>query len=231
MYLPATLIVAFLSFFVEATPTSRSGFAIPITRRSQVRDANGVVDIARLQHSVSHSIKFDFLASSIQRITSHNWCVSRKIHHGFQTYEKNTGASHPSAPKVKLSETRKHRIGSDPLINMEWYGSISVGTPPKTFTGESSLLTSYHLERTPQCTVSFDTGSGDLFLPGSTCGGSCNGNTLYDASESSTAHNLGKPYIKGYADGSGTNGTLYTDDITIAGYKVGMCGSPTFPGR
>ena len=61
MYLSTALIIASLSFFVQATTASRSGFAIPLTRRSEFRDADGVVDMARLQLSVSHSIKLDFL--------------------------------------------------------------------------------------------------------------------------------------------------------------------------
>ena len=227
MYLSATLIIAALSFFVEATPPlPRAGFAIPISKRTQVRDANGLVDIARLDRGVRHSIKFVFLTISIQRITSHNQYVSRKFHRGFRAYQQNTGAAHPSAPKVKREEDSS--IGSEPLVNLYWYGSISVGTPAKTFTGELSLLTLYYLERTlertRQCTVNFDTGTSDLFLPSSTCDSSCNGHVLYDASESSTAHDLGTPFYSGY----GVNGTLYTDDVTIAGYTVGLCGSPTF---
>ena len=76
MYLSATLIIAALSFFVEATPPlPRAGFAIPISKRTQVRDANGLVDIARLDRGVRHSITFVFLTIPIHRITSHNRCV------------------------------------------------------------------------------------------------------------------------------------------------------------
>ncbi len=231
MYLSATLIIAALSVFVEATPPlPRSGFAIPISKRKQVRDANGLVDIARLDRGVRHSITFVFLTTSIHRITSHNQYLSRKFHRGFEAYQQNTGASHPSAPKVKREEDSS--IGSEPLLDLYWYGSISVGTPAKTFTGELSLLTLYYLERTRQCTVLFDTGSNDFFLPSSTCGtSSCNGHILYDTSESSTAYDLGMPFSVVYGDGSAVNGTLYTDDVTIAGYTVGLCGSPTFAGH
>ncbi len=143
MYLSATLIISILSLLVEATPTSRSGVVIPIIKRTRVRDANDVVDIARLERSVRHIIGFVFFTSESPLIIG----VSRKIHHGFQVYQQNTVARHPSAPKVKRSEKRS--IGSDPLIDWYssyWYGSISVGTPAKTFTGELSLLTLYYLE-------------------------------------------------------------------------------------
>lgn len=63
MHLFATLIFTSLSFFVEATPTlSSPGFAVPISQRTRVgKDANGFVDVTRLQGSVGQSIAFIFL--------------------------------------------------------------------------------------------------------------------------------------------------------------------------
>ncbi|KAH9026799.1 acid protease [Lactarius hengduanensis] len=72
MYLSATLVIATLSFFAEAQLTSRSGVAIPITKRMQVRDANGIADIAKLQRGIRHSLAFVFSPVSIQRTTSNN---------------------------------------------------------------------------------------------------------------------------------------------------------------
>jgi len=183
MFLSATLIFAALSFSVVAIPVSHSGVAIPLTKRMQVRDANGVVDVATLHRNALFNIA--------------------KIHQGFQTYEQNTGTRHPSAPKVKLSDKRS--LGIKPLFNYEagyWYGSISVGTPAQSFT------------------VDVDTGSGDLYLASSACDKSCNKHDMYDASASSTAHDLRTPFYLEYGDGSTVNGTLYTDDITIAGYTA-----------
>ena len=135
MYLSVTLIIASLSLFVEATPTlARSGFAIPISKRERSRDANGVLDIAKLQRSISHRTMFVFLTVFIQKISFHTRSVSRKIHRGFDAYEQNTGSRHPFAPDLKLSEKRD--LGSDPIIDLEWYCDIFVGTPPKKFTGE-----------------------------------------------------------------------------------------------
>ncbi|KAH8977676.1 acid protease [Lactarius akahatsu] len=186
MYLSATLIIATLSFFAEAQLTSRSGVAIPITKRMKVRDANGVADIAKLQRGIRHSLA--------------------KIDHGFQAYEKNTGAPHPSAPKVKRADLEK-RIGSEPLTNKDfnyWYGSISVGTPAKKFT------------------VDFDTGSALMYLPGSDCDSSCEGHVLYNPAKSSRATDLGEPFETRYGDGitDYVDGLLYTDDVTIAGYTA-----------
>jgi len=69
MFLSATLIIATFFLFVGATSTSRSGVAIPVTKRTQVRDANGVVDVARLQRGIRHTIAFVFSIIFIQRTT------------------------------------------------------------------------------------------------------------------------------------------------------------------
>ncbi|KAH9026780.1 acid protease [Lactarius hengduanensis] len=181
MYLSTMLIIAALSFFVEAAPRSpRSGFAIPISKRMRLHDVNGFVDIAKLQRGVRHSIT--------------------KYHHGFQAYQQNTGTRHPSAPLVKRSEKRS--TGHETIVEPYWYGSISVGTPAKTFT------------------VNFDTGSSDLFLPSSTCDSSCNGHILYDTSESSTAYDIEAPFVLQYGDGAAVRGTVYADDVSIGGYTA-----------
>ncbi|KAI9438009.1 acid protease [Lactarius indigo] len=185
MYISVALqsfIVATLSSFVVATSTSRSGIAIPISKRSQVRDTDGVVDVARLQSGLRHSIA--------------------KFHRGFHTYQKNTGTSHPSAPKVKRNY---HSIGSErihPWYSVLWYGTISVGTPPQPFT------------------VDFDTGSSDLVLPSTTCDRSCHWHTLYNTSGSTTAQDLETPFILGYGDNSTVIGMLYRDDVNVAGYMA-----------
>ncbi|KAI9454479.1 acid protease [Lactarius psammicola] len=187
MYLSASLIIAALSSFVEAASTPRSGVAIPIAKRTQVRDANGVVDIARLERSVRHSVA--------------------KYHRGFQAHRQNTGVRHPSAPEVERSEKRD--TGSEPLTesNLDWnttlyYGTISVGTPPQPFT------------------VLFDTATSDLLLSSSTCVEFCDGHALYNSSGSSTSQVVPVTFSMGYSDGSVTNGTLFADDVTIAGYTA-----------
>ncbi|KAA1475916.1 acid protease [Dentipellis sp. KUC8613] len=123
-----------------------------------------------------------------------------KIYRGFENYEKNTGLAHPlSSHRWR----RKRATGSGVRLTDDnarlWYGTISVGTQPK------------------QYTVDFDTGSSDLFLPGSSCDKSCDGHAKYDTGSSSTAHNLGKPYTLAYADGSSVTGTQYEDTVSIAG--------------
>ncbi|KAF9945147.1 hypothetical protein BGZ70_004013, partial [Mortierella alpina] len=81
-----------------------------------------------------------------------------------------------------------------------WYGAINVGTPPKPFT------------------VLFDTGSADLFLPGTDCDSSCDGHTQYDPSSSSTAQDLKKSFLINNGDGLTVSGKQFTDTVSIGGF-------------
>jgi hypothetical protein len=65
--------------------------------------------------------------------------ADRKIHEGFVTYKRNTGSPHPLSRSIQLSGRAS---GGDPLTDdnaQMWFGTISVGTPPKTFTGITFL--------------------------------------------------------------------------------------------
>lgn len=78
-------------------------------------------------------------------MTSINRCVFRKIHRGFDLYQRNTGVRHRSAPKVRYLEKRSP-VGIEPLHNDNfayWYGHISVGQPAQKFKGELSHVTPY----------------------------------------------------------------------------------------
>ena len=70
--------------------------------------------------------------------------VSRKFERGFQAYEKNTHSRHPLAHNGKRLDSS---VGHWPLVDYDdgeyWYGSLSVGTPAKAFTGELSHVTPY----------------------------------------------------------------------------------------
>ncbi|KAF7978613.1 hypothetical protein HWV62_45354 [Athelia sp. TMB] len=173
-------VIATLPFLVAAAPTPQtSPITIGLNKRSTLTRQDGSVDVAKLQASVAGTMA--------------------KIQRGFAAYEKNTGSKHPLANGASPA---RRATGNDALTddNSElWYGSISVGTPAKTFT------------------VDFDTGSSDLFLPGPTCGKSCSGHTIYDPSASSTSKDLGKSFSLTYGDGSTVSGEQYSDTVHIAG--------------
>lgn len=100
----------------------------------------------------------------------------------------------------------KRATGADALTDEEdgalWQGNISVGTPLQPYT------------------VDFDTGSSDLFLPGSTCQTNCKGHKIYNPASSSTAADRHKTFSLRYGDGSQVAGEQYSDTVTIAGLTV-----------
>ena len=68
--------------------------------------------------------------------------------------------------------------------------------------------------------MDFDTGSSDLFLPGSDCDSTCDGHTLYNPSASSTSSDFGQTFQLQYGDGSTVGGEQYTDIVSLAGHEV-----------
>ncbi|GLB33562.1 putative peptidase A1 family protein [Lyophyllum shimeji] len=123
--------------------------------------------------------------------------LDSKMHRGFQAFLRNTGAYHPNDKR----QTAKRATGSDELTDdggTLWHGTISLGTPPVSFT------------------VDFDTGSSDLFLPAQTCQVNCEGHIAYDTDASSTARNLNRTFSLSFGDGSTVHGNQFTDTVIIA---------------
>lgn len=114
----------------------------------------------------------------------------------------------------------KRQTSSHPLQDDDselWQGDTSVGTPAVTFF------------------VDFDTGSSDLFLPGSDCDAFCDGHTKYDPSESSQSKGLGATFQLSYGGGSTVEGEQLecTDTVTFAGLTANnqvLGNSQTFVG-
>lgn len=66
--------------------------------------------------------------------------------------------------------------------------------------------------------VDFDTGSSDLFLPGTKCtGANCRGHKLYNTAASSTAVDQRRTFSLAFGDGSTVSGEQFDDTVTIAG--------------
>ncbi|KAI6072688.1 Cathepsin E [Aix galericulata] len=94
---------------------------------------------------------------------------------------------------------------SEPLINyldMEYFGQISIGTPPQNFT------------------VVFDTGSSNLWVPSIYCTSkACTKHARFQPSRSSTYQPVGIPFSIQYGTGSLT-GVIGSDQITVEGLTV-----------
>ncbi|KAF9225179.1 Asp-domain-containing protein [Gyrodon lividus] len=177
----ATTITALLSFVAAtAQRVKRGGTAIPLSKRSSLLNAD-------------KSVNFEALNSQVASTRA-------KILRGFDNFEKNTGASHPSA----VERAWKRASGGLPLNPFNigphiWFGTVSVGTPPLIYT------------------VMFDTGSSDLVFPGVECDDSCHGHAIYDPTSSSTSVNRGEPFIINYGNHDSVFGQQYTDNVTIVG--------------
>jgi len=161
--------------------------AIPLTKHSSSSISNRSVDI-------------DGLKSRTASYTA-------KLLRGFENYERNTGTTHPFALKQSGSQNWKRsgaglNLATGPNDDF-WYGTISIGTPPKLFT------------------VQVDTGSSDLFIPASTGDAICKSHDhLWDPASSQTDEDLDETFKFNFADGAIVKGKQYNDKVTIAGFTA-----------
>eukprot|EP00057_Strongylocentrotus_purpuratus_P018555 XP_011673029.1 PREDICTED: lysosomal aspartic protease [Strongylocentrotus purpuratus] len=110
----------------------------------------------------------------------------------------------------KYNMMNNNRLGAPWPINMsdyldaQYYGPISLGTPPQEFT------------------VVFDTGSADLWVPSSQCGFldiACKFHRKYDSSKSSTYKKNGTKWAIQYGSGS-CSGFVSNDVIELGALKA-----------
>lgn len=108
------------------------------------------------------------------------------------------GPANVTAPSVRM-------VGADPVVihdfsNAQYYGPVSVGTPAQTFN------------------VVYDTGSSNLWIPGTTCSG-CGSHPLYDDSKSSTYVKNGSTFAIQYGSGP-VSGFFSEDTVTVGDVSI-----------
>jgi hypothetical protein len=103
---------------------------------------------------------------------------------------------------------RKVRAGALPVVDLtnfedlQYYGPVVIGTPGQQFT------------------VQFDTGSSNLWVPGSTCTSTaCKEHNRYNPSKSSSYVSNGKSIEIGYGTGV-CSGDLVEDTVTLGGVQI-----------
>jgi len=107
-----------------------------------------------------------------------------------------------ATPALTVNGTGNGRSVPVPLSNfmdMQYFGKMSIGTPPQTFT------------------VIFDTGSSNTWVPSVKCA-SCKGHVRYDASKSATYAPRGEYLELKYGKGAATG--VLTEDTVILGGKI-----------
>lgn len=106
-------------------------------------------------------------------------------------------------PTLKTSRFSAIQRGNETLTNyqdLEYYGTISIGTPPQNFT------------------VLFDTGSSNLWIPSVNCV-NCQALTSYDSSKSSTYLKNGNAFSIAYGKGQ-VSGIFDMDYVNVSGILI-----------
>ncbi|KAI0699923.1 acid protease [Cerioporus squamosus] len=121
------------------------------------------------------------------------------------TIENNGGSRFFPGGAANRSITLPQKRDAVPLTDQGedslWTGAVAIGIPSQNFT------------------VTFDTGSADLWVPSSSCK-SCGQHNKYNPSKSSKSKKQQGSFQISYGDGSTASGTPYTDTVTVGGVTV-----------
>ncbi|KAH9832219.1 acid protease [Rhodofomes roseus] len=190
MFPKATLVATVsLALLTSANPIDRgTGSSIPFAKRSGLTTEDGI---------------FDHQRAIISTIQTHN-----KHRRNLMNLQANDAASMSEGAEVRPLRTydsldkRQKEATTDEGSDLEWAGTISIGTPPQEFL------------------IDFDTGSADLWVPSTNCTQSaCSSKHKYNAANSSTSAMQSGTFSIQYGDGSTSSGPVLTDTVSVAGIK------------
>ncbi|KDQ54106.1 hypothetical protein JAAARDRAFT_697627 [Jaapia argillacea MUCL 33604] len=189
MFCKASLVTVALALMAAAGPVALdTGIRVPLEKRSSLTNADGTFDHAK---AVKHSVK-----------------TQNKYRQNLINLERNRGLPdgaeiRPLATVPATLEKRQKETLTDEEDDLEWAGTISIGTPAQSFL------------------IDFDTGSADLWVPSSACTSTtCSTKHKYTATSSSTSVKKTGTFSIEYGDGSTVSGPIYTDTVTVAGVSV-----------
>ncbi|KAH9944776.1 aspartic peptidase domain-containing protein [Amylocystis lapponica] len=189
MFCKASLLTVALALLATASPIAKetgTGIRIPLHKRGSLTKADGTFD---REAAILHRIK-----------------VQNKHVQNMHNLQRNVGLREGVVipPFLTLPEGMQKRQAlplTDQSSNLEWTGSVQIGTPGQSFV------------------IDFDTGSADLWVPSSNCG-SCGSHAEFDSSSSSTYQAGSGSFSISYQDGSSAEGDVASDTVSVAGVAV-----------
>ncbi|KAH9948108.1 aspartic peptidase domain-containing protein [Amylocystis lapponica] len=187
MFSKTSLLTVALALVATASPiTEETGVRIPLHKRGSLTKADGTFDReAALRHRVR---------------------VQNKHVNNMKNLERNVGLREGVVIPEYLTlpeglEKRQKLALTDQNSNLEWTGTVQIGTPGQSFA------------------IDFDTGSSDLWVPASGCD-SCGNHSKYTSGSSSTFKKESGSFDISYQDGSTAEGDVATDTVSVAGVSV-----------
>ncbi|KAF8636167.1 hypothetical protein AX17_003739 [Amanita inopinata Kibby_2008] len=192
----ALLVTVSLALFSAASPVAQPGLTtVPIHKRSTLTLADGVFD---------HDKAIELTVATRNKHRQNMINLERNL--GKEAFPKGAEIK-PLAQMPEAIVDRLERRQSEPLIDenndLEWAGTITIGTPPQRFL------------------IDFDTGSSDLWVPSSACRGAvCARKSKYNARSSSTSRSRPGAFSIQYGDGSTVSGPIFTDTVSVAGISA-----------
>ncbi|KAI8996510.1 acid protease [Trametes punicea] len=194
MFCKATLLTLALALLASATPVANEqfvapGIRIPLHKRGSLKNEDGTFNHEKAVREIV-KLKNKHRQNLLNLVTN---LGPDALPEGAEIKPLATvPASLEKRGAVKLTDQDE---------DLEWTGTISIGSPAQSFT------------------IDFDTGSSDLWVPSSSCS-SCRGHKTYDPSKSSTSSKKSGSFRISYGDGSTASGTPYTDTVTVGGVEV-----------
>ncbi|EIW62808.1 acid protease [Trametes versicolor FP-101664 SS1] len=188
MFCKASLVTVALALIAAASPLKDAGISIPLAKRSSLTNPDGTFNHEKA------------ILSTIQTKNKHRAnLINLEKNVGSHVFKEGAEIK-PLAVVPESLAKRQSEALTDEEDDLEWAGTISVGTPAQKFL------------------IDFDTGSSDLWLPSSACTSStCKSKSKYTAASSSTSVKKSGSFSIEYGDGSTVSGPIYTDTVAVAG--------------